>query len=91
MGKWLISYEYSACYKYENCVRRNAPTGAIEIIDEHPAVFLANSKIAFIKLLEKPFDPGQPERAVDVNCILCALQVPDGLLTAKQMYALIAA
>ena len=89
MGKWLISYEYSACYKYENCIRRNAPTGAIEIIDEHPAVFLAKSKIALTRLIEKPFDPGQrPEIAIDVNCILFALQVPDGLLTEEQMEAL---
>lgn len=87
--RWLVSYEYEACYLGERGVRHNAPVRTVVILDEHPARYFARLRVAYNALTSIGYNPKAPlERADDVRCIFAAIPVPPGLLTADEIEAL---
>jgi len=81
--KWLISFRYAACFRYEGRISRNQPVDAVQIIDEHPAKFLAEARAEYHRLCDWdiPVDPSkQPPRADDIDIVYFAMPVPPDLL-----------
>jgi hypothetical protein len=71
---WLISYRYVAVSRrHDGKMWRSEATDGIDIIEEHPAEFLAKSKRRLAEM-----ESGLPlERADDIKCIYSVIEIPD--------------
>jgi hypothetical protein len=89
-AKWLISYRYRARFwrTADGGSSSVSAVDTIEVIDVHPAVFVANSKIAMREIDGKrPTVVGK--RLPDtIERVYFAMEIPAGTLTAEQEDAL---
>lgn len=75
---WLISYQYSARFKYANGTRGNAPADTIEPSDVPPGIFFLQSREKLIELEDSPPDPlAMPARADEILRIYSAVEIDD--------------
>lgn len=87
--RWLISYTYRPVWRLgSGQIDHGPPSPGLELIDEHPAVYLANARLRLTRLLEGEFSARtEDNRADEIVTLHCAIPVPDGTLTVEQAEA----
>ncbi|MGJ4945112.1 hypothetical protein ACQR1W_31440 [Bradyrhizobium sp. HKCCYLS1011] len=81
--QWMISMEWFTVFAKRDGGRdRIGPNKAIWIIDQHPALYLAEAKQ---KLSGLSYTGIGQDRADDIVAVHWTMEVPDGMLTEDQV------
>ena len=85
MPRWLISFRYHACFRDRNfTLRREPPSDAVELIDVHPAVYVAETRRQLQALQDAEIDRlSHDNRAAEITRVYGAIEVPDGVLSGE--------